>query len=198
MIKKNDKGEVINNVIHTVTRQSDDPKQSITMAKLLETALTVNPDYICVAEMKSDEAFYAQESARSGHGVSTTIHANSCVATYYRMVTLCKQKYDMDEKTLYNLVTEAFPIIAFCKKLEDNTRHIMEITECLIKEDGSREIRTLYKYNVVDNMEVDGRSKIIGQYEMLNRPSAVMQKRLLENGISKAELSQLMGGVIDE
>jgi pilus assembly protein CpaF len=198
LIKKNDKGEVINNVIHTVTRQSDDPKQSITMAKLLETALTVNPDYICVAEMKSDEAFYAQESARSGHGVSTTIHANSCIATYYRMVTLCKQKYDMDEKTLYNLVTEAFPIIAFCKKLEDNTRHIMEITECLIKEDGSREIRTLYKYNVVDNVEVDGRSKIIGQYEMVSKPSAVMQKRLLENGISKAELSQLMGGVANE
>ena len=198
LIKKNDQGEVINNVIHTVTRQSDDPKQSITMAKLLETALTVNPDYICVAEMKSDEAFYAQESARSGHGVSTTIHANSCVATYYRMVTLCKQKYDMDEKTLYNLVTEAFPIIAFCKKLEDNTRHIMEITECLIKEDGSREIRTLYKYNVVDNVEVDGRSKIIGQYEMVNKPSEVMQKRLLENGISKAELSQLMGGVTNE
>lgn len=198
LIKKNDKGEVINNVIHTVTRQSDDPKQSITMAKLLETALTVNPDYICVAEMKSDEAFYAQESARSGHGVSTTIHANSCIATYYRMVTLCKQKYDMDEKTLYNLVTEAFPIIAFCKKLEDNTRHIMEITECLIKEDGSREIHTLYKYNVVDNVEVDGRSKIIGQYEMVSKPSAVMQKRLLENGISKAELSQLMGGVANE
>jgi pilus assembly protein CpaF len=198
LIKKNDKGEVINNVIHTVTRQSDDSKQSITMAKLLETALTVNPDYICVAEMKSDEAFYAQESARSGHGVSTTIHANSCIATYYRMVTLCKQKYDMDEKTLYNLVTEAFPIIAFCKKLEDNTRHIMEITECVIKEDGSREIITLYKYNVVDNVEVDGRSKIIGQYEMVSKPSAVMQKRLLENGISKTELSQLMGGVANE
>lgn len=198
LIKKNDKGEVINNVIHTVTRQSDDPKQSITMAKLLETALTVNPDYICVAEMKSDEAFYAQESARSGHGVSTTIHANSCVATYYRMVTLCKQKYDMDEKTLYNLVTEAFPIIAFCKKLEDNTRHIMEITECLIKEDGSREIHTLYKYNVVDNIEVNGKSKIIGQYEMVNKPSTIMQKRLLENGISKAELSQLMGGMANE
>jgi len=172
-------------VIHTVTRQSDDPKQSITMAKLLETALTVNPDYICVAEMKSDEAFYAQESAHSGHGVSTTIHANSCVATYYRIVTLCKQKYDMDEKTLYNLVIEAFPIIAFCKK-------------CLIKEGGSREIRTLYKYIVVDNVEVEGKSKIIGQYELVNEPSVVMQKRLLENGITKAELSQLMGGVTNE
>ncbi len=194
LIKKNNKGEVINNVIHTVTRHSDDPKLSITMAKLLETALTVNPDYICVAEMKSDEAFYAQESARSGHGVSTTIHANSCVATYYRMVTLCKQKYDMDEKTLYNLVTEAFPIVMFCKKLEDNTRHIMEITECLIKEEGSREIRTLYKYNVTDNIEIDGKPKIIGHYKKVNDISGAMKRRLLENGMSKAELSRLMGG----
>ncbi|WDV44072.1 ATPase, T2SS/T4P/T4SS family [Clostridiaceae bacterium M8S5] len=66
LVKKNNKGEVVNNVIHTVTRHSDNPNHAITMAKLLETALTVNPDYICVAEMKSDEAFYAQESARSG------------------------------------------------------------------------------------------------------------------------------------
>lgn len=194
LVKRNDKGEVINNVIHTVTRHSDDPKQAITMAKLLETALTVNPDYICVAEMKSDEAFYAQESARSGHGVSTTIHANSCVATYYRMVTLCKQRYDMDDKTLYNLVTEAFPIVMFCKKLEDNTRHIMEITECLIKEDGSREIRTLYKYNVTDNIEIDGKQKIIGSYEKVNDISKAMQRRLLENGMSKTELIKFVGG----
>lgn len=194
LVKKNDKGEVINNVIHTVTRHSDDPKQAITMAKLLETALTVNPDYICVAEMKSDEAFYAQESARSGHGVSTTIHANSCVATYYRMVTLCKQRYDMDDKTLYNLVTEAFPIVMFCKKLEDNTRHIMEITECLIKENGSREIRAIYKYNVTDNIEVDGKPKIIGHYEKVNKISKAMQRRLLENGMSKPELIKFVGG----
>ncbi len=198
LVKKNDKGEVINNVIHTVTRYSDDPKQSITMAKLLETALTVNPDYICVAEMKSDEAFYAQESARSGHGVSTTIHANSCIATYYRMVTLCKQRYDMDEKTLYNLVTEAFPIIAFCKKLEDNTRHIMEITECEIKSDSIREIRTLYRYNVTDNIFVKGKQKIIGHYEKVNDISVTMQKRLLENGMSKTELRIFLGGAKGE
>ncbi|SKC77675.1 ATPase, T2SS/T4P/T4SS family [Maledivibacter halophilus] len=194
LVKKNEKGDVINNVIHTVTRHSDDPKQSITMAKLLETALTVNPDYICVAEMKSDEAFYAQESARSGHGVSTTIHANSCIATYYRMVTLCKQRYDMDEKTLYNLVTEAFPIIAFCKKLEDNTRHIMEITECQIQPDGTREIHTLYRYNITDNVEVEGKQRIIGYYEKVNDISATMQKRLLENGMSKSELKTFLGG----
>jgi pilus assembly protein CpaF len=164
------------------------------MAKLLETALTVNPDYICVAEMKSDEAFYAQESARSGHGVSTTIHANSCIATYYRMVTLCKQRYDMDDKTLYNLVTEAFPIVMFCKKLEDNTRHIMEITECLIKEDGSREIHTLYKFNVIDNVDIEGKSKILGHYKKVNEISIAMQRRLMENGMTKTDLSKFVGG----
>jgi len=194
LVKKSESGEVINNVIHTVTRLSDDPKQNINMVKLLETGLTVNPDYICVAEMKSEEAFFAQEAARTGHGVTTTIHASSCIATYYRMVTLCKQRYDMDEKTLYNLVTEAFPIVAFCKRLEDNTRHIMEITECVIDPDGSRSINTLYKFNVTDNTVVDGKSQIVGHYEKVSNISEIMQKRLLENGMPKYQLDQLIGG----
>ena len=94
--------------------------------------------------MKSAEAFAAQEAARTGHAVITTTHANSCKATYYRMVTLCTQKYDMGDKTLYNLVTEAFPIVLFVKKLEDNSRRVMEITECEILEDGTRQLHTLY------------------------------------------------------
>ena len=196
LVKKDEKGEVINNVIHTVTRHSDDPKQNITMVKLLETGLTVNPDYICVAEMKSDEAFFAQEAARTGHGVTTTIHASSCIATYYRMVTLCKQRYDIDERTLYNLVTEAFPIVAFCKKLEDNSRHIMEITECEIKFDGKRKIRTLYKFNVVENNIVGGELKIVGKYEKVNNISESLEKRLLENGMPKTMLEKFTGGDI--
>ncbi len=188
LVKTNDNGDVLNNVIHTVTRPSEDPRQNITMVKLLETGLTVNPDYICVAEMKSEEAFFAQEAARTGHGVTTTIHASSCIATYYRMVTLCKQRYDMNERTLYNLVTEAFPIVAFCKRLEDNTRHIMEITECYIDEEGNRNINTLYQFNIMDNQWIDGKLNIIGHYEKVNNISETMQKRLLENGMPKSML----------
>lgn len=194
LVKRDTHGKVINNVIHTVTRYSDDPKQNITMVKLLETGLTVNPDYICVAEMKSEEAFFAQEAARTGHGVTTTIHASSCIATYYRMVTLCKQLYDMDEKTLYNLVTEAFPIVAFCKKLEDNTRHIMEITECEVKPDGTRDIKTLYKFVVTDNGLVDGELKISGRYEKVNDISESLKKRLLENGMPRHILDLIKKG----
>ena len=92
LVKEDAEGNVINNVVHTVTRFSDDPKQNYDQERLLEFALTCNPDIVCVGEMKSAEAFAAQEAARTGHAVITTTHANSCKATYYRMVTLCTQK----------------------------------------------------------------------------------------------------------
>lgn len=183
LTKYDEEGNVINNVIQAVTRYSDDPRQNVTQVKLLETALTVNPDNIAVAEMKGAESFYAQEAARTGHAVITTIHANSCEATYYRMVTLCKQMFDISDTTLYNLVTEAFPIVAFVKKLEDNSRRIMEITECEMLDDGKRKMKTIYRFNITDSTTENGRVKIIGYYEKVNSISESLQRRLRENGM---------------
>lgn len=183
LTKYDEDGNIINNVVHTVTRYSDDPRQNVTQVKLLETALTANPDNIAVAEMKGAESFYAQEAARTGHAVITTIHANSCEATYYRMVTLCKQMYNMSDTTLYNLVTEAFPIVAFIKRLEDNSRRIMEITECQVLEDGRRKMQTLYRFNITDSITENGKVKIVGHYEKVNSISESLQRRLRENGM---------------
>lgn len=194
LIKEDEYGRVINNVVHTVTRYSDDEKQNIDQEKLLEFALTSNPDIICVGEMKSAEAFAAQEAARTGHAVITTTHANSCEATYYRMVTLCKQKYDINDQTLYNLVTEAFPIVMFVKKLEDKTRKIMEITECEILPDGSRKIHTLFRFNVSENQASGDGVKVIGQYEKVCDISESLQKRLLENGMPRKTLARFITG----
>jgi len=194
LVKEDADGNVVNNVIHTVTRYSDDPKQNIDQEKLLEYALTSNPDIVCVGEMKSAEAFAAQEAARTGHAVITTTHANSCEATYNRMVTLCKTKYDMQDKTLYNLVTEAFPIVMFAKKLEDNSRKIMEITECEIMPDGERKIRTLFRYNITENAVSKGQVSIKGGFERVNPISASLQKRLRENGIPLDILNKMAGG----
>lgn len=192
LVKEDAEGSVINNVIHTVTRYSDDEKQNIDQEKLLEFALTSNPDIICVGEMKSAEAFAAQEAARTGHAVITTTHANSCEATYTRMVTLCKQKYDINDKTLYNLVTEAFPIVMFVKKLEDKSRKIMEICECEILADGSRKIRTLFRFNVSENKVLGDSVQVIGKYEKVGDISKILQKRLLENGMPRKILEQFV------
>lgn len=184
-------GSVLNNVVHLVTRFSDDPKQNITLVKLLETTLTINPDCVAVAEMKGAESMQAINAANTGHSVITTIHANSCADTYYRMVTLCKQSYDMDDSTLMGLATKAFPIVAFAKKLEDNSRRIMEISECEYLSDGSRKMRTLYRFNITDNRMADGKANIIGHYEKMESPSEGLLKRLRENGMSFKTQQQL-------
>lgn len=192
LVRKDENGKILNNVIHTVTSYSEDAKHDIDQEKLLETALTSNPDYICVAEMKGSESFAAQEAARTGHTVITTTHANSCDATYPRMVTLCKTKYDMADKTLYELVTEAFPIVLFIKKLEDNSRKVMEIKECIIHEDGRREKSTLYRYEMYKSELIDGKYVIEGEFKKENNISEGLQKRLLENGMTISELERLV------
>lgn len=133
MVKKKN-GKVINSVVHTITRPSENEMQNIDQDILLDFALRFNPDLIFVGEMRGAEAYTAQESSRTGHPVLTTIHSNSCEATYRRMATLCKRKYDIADNTLLDLVSEAFPLIVFTKQLENRERKIMEIMECLCRQ----------------------------------------------------------------
>ncbi len=194
-VLKNGKLITTNNVIHTKTKISESEKHSITMEKLLETSLTFNPDFICVAEMKSSEAFFAQEASRSGHIVSTSTHANGCIATYDRMLTLCKLATDIDSNILYPMLYEAFPIVAFCKKLEDNSRRIMEITECeLIRTDYGLKpkFRTLYKFKTEKNIIENGKLKVVGKFVKMNNISENLQEELKMNGILENDLEKIL------
>lgn len=192
LIKKDEDGTVLNSVVHTVTKDSENSEEVINQEDLLEYALTSNPDIIVVGEMKSEEAFSAQEAARTGHAVLTTIHANSCEATYRRMVTLCKLKYDMKDETLYNLVTEAFPIVVFVKYLDDGTRKVMEVAECEISpQTGERKIHTLFKFDIEDTLFIDDKKKIKGSFKKVSSISKSLEKRLLENGMSQKLIKQV-------
>jgi pilus assembly protein CpaF len=115
------------------------------------------PDIIVVGEMRGAEANAAQEAARTGVAVVTTIHSNSCEATYRRMVSLCKRAVDTPDQTLMDYVTEAYPIVVFCKQLENKQRRMMEIQECEILPDGSRRFRPLFQYIITENRMEDGK-----------------------------------------
>ena len=193
LVKRDENGRIINKVIHTITRESEDEKKSITQDILLDMALRFHPDYIVVGEMRSSEADSAQEAARTGHTVITTIHSNSCEATWRRMVTLCKRKYpNVDDNVILNLVTEAFPIVVYAKQLENKSRRIMEIMECEIKPDGERVYHTLYRYRITENRVCDGKFVIKGEHVKVNNPSPSLQRRMLENGASQEELDKFI------
>lgn len=192
---KEQNGQVVNSVIHTLTRPSENQSMDITQEDLLDVALRFNPEIICVGEMRSSEAYAAQESARTGHTVITTIHSNSCEATYARMVTLCKRVSDMSDEALMKLVTEAFPIVVFAKQLDNKKRKVMEIMECEILPDGTRKNRTLFRFDIKENRREGNKCIIVGEHVKESSISHNMQRRLISNGMPKDVLEKMIGGM---
>lgn len=130
LVKRDENGNILNSVVHLLTRPSENPSLNINQDFLLERVLRKHPDVIGVGEMRSAaESLSAAESSRTGHTVCTTIHSNSCASTYRRMMTLAKRKYMMGDDVLMQIMVEAYPIIVFTKQLEDRSRKIMEIIE---------------------------------------------------------------------
>lgn len=194
LVEKDENGQTLTNVVHSVTRRSDDSKRVIDVEKLLEYALTTNPNIICIGEMKSSEAYGAQEAANTGIAVIATTHANSCEATYPRIRTLCKKKYDLKDETLDGMIAEAFPVVVFQKQLEDHSRKIMEITECEILRSGERKLHTLWGFNVEENKIINDNTIIKGHFERVEVISERLQKRLIQNGMPGIILDQFLEG----
>lgn len=95
LVKRDAQGNILNSVVHLLTRPSENPALNINQDFLLERVLRKHPDVIGVGEMRSAaESLSAAESSRTGHTVCTTIHSNSCNSTYRRMMTLAKRNYE--------------------------------------------------------------------------------------------------------
>lgn len=193
LIRERD-GRVTNSVVHTQTRDSENERQRIDQIALLDIALRFNPDIICVGEMRGPEANAAQEAARVGIAVLTTIHSNSSEGTYRRMVSLCKRAVDTPDDTLMGYVTEAYPIVVYCRQLENKQRRITNISECEILPDGSRRLHKLYEYHITDNHLEDNRFIIEGEHRKCEEISESLRRRFIENGMPLGELAQFVQG----
>lgn len=194
LIKRDDEGNILNSVVHLLTRPHENPSMNINQDFLLERVLRKHPDVIGVGEMRSAaESLSAAESSRTGHTVCTTIHSISCDSTYRRMMTLAKRKYSMDDSILMQIMVEAYPVVVFTKQLEDRSRKIMEIIEGEDYQDGKLLYRSLYKYEVVDNLtDEQGQARVVGHHRKMGLLSDTLKKRLLDNGISHKELEEFM------
>lgn len=198
LVKRDEEGNILNSVVHLLTRPHENPSMNINQDFLLERVLRKHPDVIGVGEMRSAaESLSAAESSRTGHTVCTTIHSNSCNSTYRRMMTLAKRKYSMDDSILMQIMVEAYPVVVFTKQLEDRSRKIMEIIEGEDYKDGELLYRSLYKYEVIDNITGEnGEPHVVGRHRKIGNISETLKKRLLDNGISNKELEEFTGGEV--
>ena len=190
LVKRDAEGNIQNSVVHLLTRPHENPAMNIDQGFLLERILRKHPDIIGVGEMRSaKEAMAAAESSRTGHTVVTTIHSNGAAATYARMMTLAKTKNAIEDDILMQIMVEAYPVVIYTKQLEDRSRKIMEVIEGEGYEHGRLIYRTLYKYEVVDNvLDEHDSARVIGHHRKLGEISDTLRNRLLDNGISHHEL----------
>ena len=185
LVRRNRAGKIVNNVVHTLSRPSDNKAFDITQEDLVVAALRFNPDYIVVGEMRDVEAYSAVEASLTGHTVVSTVHANAADGAHMRMALLCQKRFPIDFNTSLIQVGQAFPIVVYCHKLENNERKIMDISECEILPNGERRYRTLFSYNIIKNELIAGKTVTQGSFQQEEIISSSLQKRLLQGGVPR-------------
>ena len=186
------KGKVVNNVVHTLSRPSDNPTYDISQEDLVVASLRFNPDIVVVGEMRDTEAYSAVEASLTGHTVVSTVHASAADAAHMRLALLCQKRFPINFQTSLMQAGQAFPIVVYAHKLEDNSRKIMDISECVILPNGDREYHTLFRYRITKNELVKGKYKIEGVFEEPEIMSDHMRTKLLQFGVPQDLLEQFL------
>lgn len=185
-------GQIINNVVHTLSRPSDNPVYDITQEDLVVASLRFNPDIVVVGEMRDVEAYSAVEASLTGHTVVSTIHASAANAAHMRLALLCQKRFPINFQTSLMQAGQAFPLVVYAHKLEDNSRKIMDISECVITQNGEREYRTLFRYNITNNELAENTFKIEGHFEQPELMSDNLRRRLIQFGVPQSTLNKFL------
>ena len=185
-------GKVVNNVVHTLSRPSDNPAYDITQEDLVVASLRFNPDIVVVGEMRDTEAYSAVEASLTGHTVVSTIHASAADAAHMRLGLLCQKRFPINFATSLMQAGQAFPLVVYAHKLEDNSRKIMDISECVITPSGEREYHTLFRFRITKNELKRGKYKIDGYFEQPEIMSVHLKAKLLQFGVPQETLEQFL------
>ena len=193
LVKKNRFGETQNNVVHTLSRPSDSASYNITQENLVVAALRFDPDVVVVGEIRDAEANSAVEASLTGHTVVTTVHSGPAESAHGRISLLCQRRFQLGMEVSLSQSRQAFPIVVFAHKCEDNTRKIMDISECEVTPDGKAFYHCLYRYHIREN-KYDGNQFVIsGEFEKVNPPSPYLQNLLTRSGVPQEVLSEFTG-----
>ncbi len=191
LVKRDENGRVINNVVHTLSRPSEKAGANITQENLVMTSLRFDPDIICIGEMRDSEAKSAIEASATDHTVITTVHGEGGRMAHQRIAFLAQKGEAKNEiGILMEQAARAFPVVVFEHKLANNERKVMDITECVVHDNGELEYRVLYRYKIKSNVYHDGTFTILGEFIKENTMSDSLCEKLLRGGVPNPVLER--------
>ncbi|MHB8963960.1 MAG: ATPase, T2SS/T4P/T4SS family [Saccharofermentanales bacterium] len=186
-------GRVRNNVVHTLSRPSDNPAYDISQEQLVVASLRFNPDIIAIGEMRDTECYAAVESSLTGHTVVSTVHAAAGEAAHTRIALLCQKRFPIDFNTSLLQAAQAFPIVVYTHRLENNQRKIMDISECEILPNAQRRYKVLYNYTITKNIGFGEETEVEGYFEKRNDISPSLEQKLIQYGVPQELLHRFKG-----
>ena len=142
--------------------------------------------------MRDVECYSAVEASLTGHTVVSTVHAGPASAAHMRIALLCQKRFPIDFNTSLMQAGQAFPLVVYAHKLENNDSRIMGISECIINSAGEREYSCLYNYRIDRNTLVDGQFIIEGHFDKPNIMSQSLKQRLVQYGVPQDELNRFL------
>jgi len=189
---RNDGEKITNNVVQTLSRPSENEAYDITQENLVVASLRFNPDIVAVGEMRDIECYSAVEASLTGHTVVSTVHSGAGDAAHMRIALLCQKRFPIDFNTSLIQSGQAFPLVIFTQRLENNDRKIMDISECEILPDGKRRYRCLYKFNITNNQRKGDKTFIEGDFTKPEIMSENLKRKLIQFGILQQELEKYL------
>ena len=193
LVRRDRDGEIINNVVHTLSRPSDNEANNVSQEDLVVASLRFNPDVVVVGEMRDVEAYSAVEAALTGHTDVSTIHAYAADSAHMRLALLCQKRFHIDFNLSLMQAAQAFPVVVYAHKLEDNSRKVMDISECLVDDIGNRTYRTLFRYVITKNEIINDQYVIEGHFEQTNIMSEHLKNKLIHFGVPQDLLKRFLG-----
>ena len=194
LVRRNEDGEIVNNAVHTLSRPSDNPAYDITQEDLVVASLRFFPDIVCVGEMRDVECYSAVEASLTGHTVVSTVHAGPGPGAHMRIALLCQKRFPINFQTSLMQAGQAFPIVVYSHKLENNSRKCMDISECIINAAGEREYNCLYNYEITKNAIENDEFVIEGHFCKPNLMSDSLRRRLIQYGVPQNKLNRFLKG----
>ncbi len=192
LVKRNRFGEIQNNVVHTLSRPSENEAYNITQEHLVVAALRFDPDVIVVGEIRDAEANSAVEASLTGHTVVSTVHSGPGESAHGRIALLCQRRFELGMDVSLNQARQAFPLVVFSHKCEDYSRKVMDISECVMSVDGTPTYRCLYRYQIDKNEYENGKYHMTGHFEKVNPPSEYLQMLLTRCGAPRESISRFL------
>jgi len=182
--KYDDSGRQINDVVQMYTKE---PPYPVTMDDLLKLSLRLHPTLLVPAEMRGREAKTVVEAARTGHTALTSLHANSAVHSYDRILTMYLMADSvLSEERILRMIVEAFPIVVFKMQLPDKSRKIVEIFEATDVEGGKVIGNPIFKFKTSGTEKENGRIvKINGEHKKAGAISGKLAERLSLLGVEQ-------------